>query len=107
MRRDGGSVFPARANTGDPNGPVGGLSANEIARALISMMARSTTCSNQRPDTLMRDRICRIEENLLQRTAGPYIRVIRVVSAVSAACPLCPRSPTLEQTSICDALGHL
>src|SRR5262249_23431300 len=76
MRRDGGSVFPARANTGDPNGPVGGLSANEIARALISMMARSTTCSNQRPDTLMRDRICRIEENLLQRTAGPYIRVI-------------------------------
>src|SRR5262249_17719012 len=64
MRRDGGSVFPARANTGDPNGPVGGLSANEIARALISMMARSTTCSNQRPDTLMRDRICRIEENL-------------------------------------------
>src|SRR5262249_26515597 len=79
MRRDGGSVFPARANTGDPNGPVGGLSANEIARALISMMARSTTCSNQRPDTLMRDRICRIEENLLQRTAGPYIWVNHVV----------------------------
>src|SRR5262245_17500124 len=22
MRRDGGSVFPARVNTGDPNGPV-------------------------------------------------------------------------------------
>src|SRR5262249_47005675 len=57
MRRDGGSVFPARANTGDPNGPVGGLSANEIARALISMMARSTKRSNQRPDTLMQDRI--------------------------------------------------
>src|SRR5215813_6353494 len=56
MRRDGGSVFPARANTGDPNGPVGGLSANEIARALISMMARSTKCSNRRPDTLMQDR---------------------------------------------------
>jgi len=32
-----------------------GLSANELARALISMMARST-CSNQRPDTLMQDR---------------------------------------------------
>jgi hypothetical protein len=28
-----------------------GLSANEIACALISMMARST-CSNQRPNTL-------------------------------------------------------
>jgi hypothetical protein len=29
----------------------------EIARALISMMARSTTCSKQRPDTLMQDRL--------------------------------------------------
>jgi len=28
----------------------------------------------------MRDRICRIEENLLQRTAGPYMRVTRVIS---------------------------
>jgi hypothetical protein len=53
-----------------------GLSANEIARALISMMARSTTCSNQRPDTLMQDRIRRIDEDLLRRTAGPYIRVM-------------------------------
>jgi len=33
-----------------------GLSANEIARALISMMARSATSSNRRPDTLMQDR---------------------------------------------------
>ena len=33
-----------------------GLSAIEIACALISMMARST-CSNQRPNTLMQDRI--------------------------------------------------
>src|SRR6266849_4400219 len=33
-----------------------GLSANEVARALISMVARSTTRSNQRPDTLMQDR---------------------------------------------------
>src|SRR6266404_7207861 len=33
-----------------------GLSANEIAGALISMMARSPTSSNQRPDTLMQDR---------------------------------------------------
>ena len=32
-----------------------GLSGNEIARALISMMARSTR-SKQRPDTLMQDR---------------------------------------------------
>src|SRR5262249_17497673 len=34
---------------------------NEIARALISMMAGST-CSNHRPDTLMQDRIARIDE---------------------------------------------
>ena len=33
-----------------------GLSANENASALISMMARSTTRSHQRPDTLMQDR---------------------------------------------------
>jgi hypothetical protein len=39
-----------------------GLSANENARALISMMARSTTRSNQRPDTLMQDRICQVDE---------------------------------------------
>ena len=41
MRQDGGSVFPAHANTGDPTGPGRGLSANEIARALISMMVGS------------------------------------------------------------------
>ena len=34
----------------------GGLSANQNAGALISMMARSK-CSNQRPDTLMHDRL--------------------------------------------------
>jgi hypothetical protein len=33
-----------------------GLSANEIACALISMMAPST-CSNRRPNTLTQDRI--------------------------------------------------
>src|ERR1035437_2112232 len=39
------------------------------------MMVRSTTSSNQRPDTLMQDRSRQIDENLLQRTAGPYIGV--------------------------------
>jgi hypothetical protein len=39
------------------------------------MMTQSTTRSKQRSDTLMQDRICRIDENLLQHTAGPYIRV--------------------------------
>src|SRR5450432_2053280 len=59
MRRDGGSVFPAHANTGDPNGPI----------------EASTTRSNQRPDTLMQDRSPPAWRNHLQRTAGPYIRV--------------------------------
>lgn len=72
MRRDGGSVFPAHANTGDPNGPNRGLSANENARALISTMARSK-CFNQRPDTLMQDRSPPARRNHLQRTAGPYM----------------------------------
>src|ERR1700722_17317384 len=39
------------------------------------MMARSTTRSNQRPDTLMQDRHRQFDEIFLQRTAGPYIRV--------------------------------
>ena len=40
IRRDEGSVFPACANTGDPMARSG-PSANEIAPALISIMARS------------------------------------------------------------------
>src|SRR5260370_28895118 len=36
------------------------------------MMARSTTCSNQRPDTLMQDRRRQFDEIFLQRAAGPY-----------------------------------
>src|SRR5262245_48275503 len=51
-------------------------SANEVARALISMMARSTKGSNRRPDTLMQDRTsANSMKVLLQRTAGPYIWV--------------------------------
>jgi hypothetical protein len=44
-------------------------------------MARSTKGSNQRPDTLMQDRTsANSMKVLLQRTAGPYIRVNRVGS---------------------------
>jgi len=71
------------------------------------MMARSTTRSNQRPDTLMQDRTsANSEKVLLQRTAGPYMWVIRVDIAMSVltsaitihvipaipACPVCPKS---------------
>jgi hypothetical protein len=65
----------------------GGLSANEIACALISMMARST-CSNQRPDTLMQDRICQVDETSCNARPDHTIRVIRVdidMSALSSA----------------------
>src|SRR5438132_13816787 len=76
MRRDGGSVFPARANTGDPKWPVRGLSGNEIARALISMMAGSTSALQSEAGYIdARPQIRQIDENLLRRTAGPYIRV--------------------------------
>jgi hypothetical protein len=57
-----------------------GLSANEIARALIPMMARGG-CSNQRPDTLMQDRYRRPDDILLRRTAGPYIGSETSISA--------------------------
>ena len=36
------------------------------------MMAQSNRF-NQRPDTLMQDHDCQIDETLLRRTAGPYI----------------------------------
>ena len=41
------------------------LADDEIARALISMMARSTKRSNQRPDTLMQDRLPPTRRNSL------------------------------------------
>ena len=46
--------------------------------------------SNQRPDTLMQDRSYQFDENLLRRTAGPYIRVIRVGFVMSVVCPVYP-----------------
>jgi len=68
-----------------------GLTANEIARALISMMALSTTSSNQRPDTLMQDRYRQLDENLLRRTAGPYIGSDSVQNPTSARSPFIPQ----------------
>src|SRR5262245_41508232 len=52
------------------------------------MMARSTTRSNLRPDTLMQDRLPPDRRNHLQRTAGPYIRVTSVA--------LCARRPRVD-----------
>jgi hypothetical protein len=53
-----------------------GLSANEIACALIPMMARSTTRSNQRPDTSMQDRLPPVRRNPLA-THGRTIHRVR------------------------------
>jgi hypothetical protein len=44
-------------------------------RADIHDESGATKSSSQRPDTLMQDRICQIDENLLHPTAGPYIWV--------------------------------
>src|SRR2546430_5016876 len=51
-----------------------GIAVNEIGRARISMMVRSMS-SNSSPDTLVQDRTPQPHRFLLQRTAGPYIRV--------------------------------
>src|SRR6266436_1914052 len=74
--------------------PDGGLSANQHARALKSMMARSTTRSNLRPDTLMQDRRRQFDEIFLQRTAGPYIRVRLGSRATPSRLPLFPQQQT-------------
>jgi hypothetical protein len=67
-----------------------GLSVNEVARALISMMARSTTRSNQRPDTLMQDRICQVDETSCNarpdHTSGSKPEKLNA----STCFPLCP-----------------
>ena len=60
--------------------------SSEIARALISMMARSQR-SKQKPDTLMQDRSPPTREIFLQRTAGPYIGSFATEAANSAAQP--------------------
>ena len=39
----------------------------------------------------MQDRLPQLHETLLQRTAGPYIRVNRVDPAMSVTCPLYPQ----------------
>jgi hypothetical protein len=46
------------------------LSANEIAGALIPMVDRSTTGSNQRPDTLLQDRRSTRPAGTASRTFG-------------------------------------
>ena len=81
-RRSAGEKAPAREID---------LSGNEIARALISMMARSPR-SNQRPDTLMQDRSPLTRQNLLAthgRTIHSGHSRRSDGSKTSPKCPLC------------------
>src|SRR5882672_8187650 len=64
------------------------------------MMARSRTRSNQRPDTLMQDRICQVDETSCNarpdHTSGSQSEEL----TMSTCFPLCPRTRTLP-----DAVG--
>src|SRR5215469_6936740 len=72
-----------------------GLSANEIARALISMMApEHKTLQSKAGYIDARPHIPQLEEVLLQRTAGPYIWVISRPNAVIRPRPLYPSKRT-------------
>src|SRR4051812_13925101 len=66
-----------------------GLSGNEIAGALISMMARSKR-SNQRPDTLMQDRYRQIDELSCDARPDHTLGQVRPISNVrsTSALPL-------------------
>jgi len=50
--------------------------------------------SKQRSDTLMQDRICRIDENLLHRAAGPYIWVTSAILTIRPLLPVFPENRT-------------
>ena len=65
MRRDGGSVFRARANTGDPNGLIEACPIMRTHPRADIHDGPEHRCSNQRPDTLMQDRSPPIRRNLL------------------------------------------
>jgi hypothetical protein len=89
------SVFPARANTGDPNGPTRGRSANQIARALISMMARSNQLQSEagyidaRPLSQIDDPSCDARPD---HTYGSKVRVpgtVKCVHTTPKSCHYC------------------
>src|SRR5262249_16882542 len=67
-------------------------------RADIHDESGATMSSSQRPDTLMQDRICQIDENLLQPTAGPYIWVKIGSNARPPLCPIYPQGLTWRRS---------
>src|SRR3984893_11049080 len=73
MRRDGGSVLPAHANTGDPNGPFEAGPLIRPHRADIHDGSEHNTLQSEAGYIDARPHVRQIDETLLQRTAGPYI----------------------------------
>src|SRR3984893_18176790 len=73
MRRDGGSVLPAHANTGDPNGPFEAGPLIDRTRADIHDGSEHNTLQSEAGYIDARPHVRQIDETLLQRTAGPYI----------------------------------
>jgi hypothetical protein len=76
MSRHGGSVFPAHANTGDPNSPFEACPLRRSHRADIYEGPELNSLQSEAGYIVARphppDR-----RNPLHRTVGPYIRVIR------------------------------
>src|SRR5262245_26928737 len=69
------------------------------------MMARSTTGSNQRPDTLMQDRICRIDETSCNARPDHTVGSKCEKLALSICLPLCP--PIADITKTCRHFGFV
>jgi len=94
MRRDGGPVFPAHANTGDRR-PDRGLSVNENAtRALISMMARSKLLQSEAGYIDARPLTASSAKPLATHGRNHTSGSIRESPARNWASPLCPQEKT-------------
>src|SRR5262245_49478727 len=70
------------------------------------MMARST-CSNQRPDTLMQDRICQVDETSCNARPDHTFGSRAVILAMSKSRRLCLRKETSARPARFVAMGQL
>src|ERR1700733_1242114 len=95
MRRDGGSVFPAHANTGDPTGPFEVCPTMRSTRADIHDGPEQNS-SNQRPDTLMQDHLPPARRKPLATHGRTIHRVIRVVLTGRRPLPVLPDHQTFS-----------
>ncbi len=71
MKRNGGPVFPASANPGDPNGPFEAWQVMKNARGLISDGPAHNNLRSEAGYIDARSQTDRSIKNLLRRTAGP------------------------------------